>query len=787
MHERLLCVALSLTMLTKLTDDISGYDVCIIGAGPAGLTIATELAYTGLHICVLESGGERRAAFTDALKTAESTHLRIKHNSRERVFGGASTVWGGLSAPLDAIDLESRPWSSGWPIAHDEMVRYWSAAERYRFPKPSAFDMSAVRSGFAVTQLREKLFLAVRPPFNFASLRAVFHRANVDVYLQATVTRLLSEWRAGKRVITEARCRTAAGKEVTVRAAMFVLAAGGIENPRLLLVSAIGDEHDQVGRYFMNHPKGYAGRLLLHKPLAASCPYLPRSQDGRMVYAGLALPESRQRTDQLLNSYVQLEPDSALLARYALSIWRRLPAFAAPLFNLLRPRTVRLRWYADMEPRPENRITLGAARDAYGTPLPVVSYALGERDEATLEALHQTLCMEVTRLHLGRVEGTAEEVLAAVVDDASHHLGGTRMGSDSRTAVVDADCRVYGTTNCYVAGGSLFPTSGSANPTYTIVALAIRLAEHLKREFAVVSASGRSVSDNREGVIIIGAGKRIAQDVLPALESLRERCVILGVYARHAGEVFGTQQPYSVAPLAELSAELLSRARFVYVAIPPQALATVLAQLPQPCHDSELIIDTPVPWSPALRWQLRRWSRVHVAEDSVFLPWLALFRGASIGRVVCDRSVYRYHGVALLTALCGGAVRWALRFGSMSKLRVGTTSVDSIEPRDYAYGTLTIDGIQPELMVTEGRCVGFRYQDRLVTLAPEESALAGYMEETDTLVSRMMELKRVGLRRLMLAALDGHATWSYAQGRRDARVDYLLHRVCVYVSSALFR
>ena len=140
---------------------------------------------------------------------------------------------------------------------------------------------------------------------------------------------------------------------------------------------------------------------------------------------------------------------------------------------------MRLRWYADMEPRAENRILLSAQTDAHGRRVPAVSYELGERDRETLRALHGRLRDELRRLRVGILEGNVSDVILAATEDASHHVGGTRMGRHARTSVVDADCRVHSVENLYVAGSSVFPTCGSANPTYTIVALAIRLAEHL--------------------------------------------------------------------------------------------------------------------------------------------------------------------------------------------------------------------------------------------------------------------------------------------------------------------
>ena len=714
--------------------------MCIIGGGPAGLTLAAELAYDGLRICVLESGGEKATGFADALKKTVSLGLSVKSNSRHRALGGAGAVWGGLSAPLDAVDLEERPWSAPWPVARQELERYLDETQRYGFPALAEF--AHPRPYWPFKTLQEKLFLAIRPPYNFARLRTVFERDGVDIFLEATVVKLTSRVEGGAAAVAEAVCKTPQGAESRVRARVFVVAGGGIENPRLLLASALGNAHDQVGRYFMNHPKGYAGRLRLNAPLPATSPYLPRSSGGRMRYAGLALPESVRRAEGLLSSYVQFEPDLGFLQRFGFALWRRLPARAGGLFNLLRPRTLRLRWFADMEPRPDNRVTLSDEKDCFGVPLPAVNYALGLRDKKTLQALHARLGEEVRRLGLGTLEGTAQEAVAAAVDDASHHLGGTRMGDDPRTSVVNRDCLVHGSTNLYVAGGSVFPAGGSANPTYTIVALAIRLAEHLRRTLSPQTEAAEEKNTAGDGIIIIGAGGRISGDVVPALESLAGTLSILGIYARHAGAVFGASRRYEVRPVAELTAGTLAKARFAYVTVPPASLGAVLAALPP---SLELFVDTPAPLERALQKKLLQYKRVHIAEDSVFLPWLSDVK-KPVRTMLCDRSVYRYHGIALIKALCG-KVRFGWRWGNTLWLRAGSAWVKIIEPRDYEHGRLFING-----------------------------------QEIEGVAPRMHELKREGLRRLLIAAAKGEKTWSLQDGINDARIDHLLHRYRIYIS-----
>ncbi len=540
---------------------LPAYDICIIGSGPAGLTVANELSRTGLRVCVLESGQAVRTAHADRLKRVWSEgDVPIKDSSRERVLGGTSSTWDGLSAPLDPIDLEPRPWVpfSGWPLAYEELQRYYArAAAGYGFPAPELYrpdHFARLRADgdcrFAWRRLTERTVLApTRPPRFARLLRPWLQSPAVDVYTDASVVELCGN--AARSAVEACAVRTRGGKALRLRAAVFVLAAGGIENAHLLLNSTdlcaagLGNERGQVGRYFMNHPKNPSGVVRLRRRIEHLPAYFGCLYRGYAGYLALRLTDAEQRRLGVLNTYVRFEPlyawsDTAavqLLVNYVKShrrLWERLQGYKGELAALrdyaetgddpdlgpsgrvpslaglaraalrepgpvsqylffrvfdrwARPavQAIRIRNFMEMAPHPENRVRLAPETDCYGKPLPLVRLTATPLDRRSLLELHRALAEELEACGVGALVSDLTEADPWPINaDASHHLGATRMGTDPRTSVVNAEGRLHGVPNVYVAGGSVFPTSGYANPTYTIVALAIRLADHLTATLA---------------------------------------------------------------------------------------------------------------------------------------------------------------------------------------------------------------------------------------------------------------------------------------------------------------
>lgn len=538
------------------------YDVCIIGSGPTGIALANRLADAPLRTCVLESGGVAVSAFADALRDVDALGIPIRPDSRQRVLGGASTTWAGLSSPFDDIDFQCRPWvpHSGWPIERKELEPYYKQASRlFRFPSWEHLsslswlpDMSARIPAWQ--DLEEKTFLAADPPQNFGAEFAGIFQSAVDLVLGGTVTCLEGDDRGD---VHSARIALPQGPSFSLRAKVFVLACGGIENARLLLNSpfacrnGLGNDRDQVGRYFMNHPKANCGRIDLRAPQGPLPGYFGFLYPGLGYagYAGLRLTPQRQAVEGVLNSYVRFEPvfdwsddpgvdalvyytkrSRALMAAFrranrndvvelrsyaetgddheianesptgaghlavAGRIVRRWRTVARYVGSRLSRRqasvtSIRLRNFMEMAPDPDNRIELSDRTDTFGMRVPRVRHRCGALDKRTMVLVHDVLRREVSASGWGTVHSDLHDGAAdwPINADASHHMGATRMGSDPATSVVDARCRLHTTDSVYLAGASVFTTSGCANPTYTAVALALRLGDHLRRTMATPS------------------------------------------------------------------------------------------------------------------------------------------------------------------------------------------------------------------------------------------------------------------------------------------------------------
>jgi choline dehydrogenase-like flavoprotein len=499
-------------------------DVCIIGSGPAGIALARELADSPLRVLVLESGGEGPDPATSALNGGDNSGDRpidLDHG-RQRSYGGTGKLWAGQCLRLAAEDFAVRPWvpHSGWPIGLADLVPFYERAEQVLgVPGEAAHDGPSLygRVGLSPLPVDPALLghlasVYMPSPDVGGTYRGTLERAaNIRLELGTTVTRIVAD--PSHRQVTHIEARARRGG-LTITARAYVLCAGGIENARLLLVSNLGNDHDLVGRFLMDHPNGRAGTIETEQPRTLHDRFGLLYRRPFRYYPKLRLTAGVQQRERVLNSALMINADFGVegieAARRLIRAARRgrLPRrwladlsrigldapsmaytayrrYARGLSPTSRDSITWLQTYAEQAPNRSSRVRLSERRDALGVPLPHVEWRFTDLDARTARVMVATVAAELARLGVGRVVPAAWLDAAGAtwfhgIHDAYHPSGTTRMSADPAAGVVDAACRVHGVERLYVAGSSVFPTVGFANPTLTIVALAIRLADHLK-------------------------------------------------------------------------------------------------------------------------------------------------------------------------------------------------------------------------------------------------------------------------------------------------------------------
>lgn len=526
-------------------DEELSADVCVVGAGPAGLTLGIELLGSGLKVLLLESGSAQPPAGGEPYGPVASSGIPAQLEvSRVRGLGGCALHWdvdtpagGGPHVrlrELDEIDFEDRPGvrRPGWPFARSTLEPYYRRARELLGMQPAQAEDDEAVDG-----------VAVRCLFSFAPARTFTDvlpsRLAVDpdstILTDVIVTELHS---AGPGTpVTSLNARTRQGRSFTVRARTYVLAAGGIENARLLLASrtrtpaGLGNEHDHVGRYFMAHPHYTSGVLV---PQPNDLHRRPGSWD--LTLRGLhpvqhqyALSEQVQRREGLLNISYWLEPRAAAdlvpltatgrtdaggmsavrHARRSVKTGSLGPSAAGDLLALtwaapamarfflrqhLAQRAARAdrasRWplvftlgaMAEQEPRPDSVVRLTGGTDRFGVPAAELVWRVGQSDAEAMRRTHDLLAPALARALGVRVTPLLTAGDLPGLGTGAHHMGTTRMSQRADEGVLDADTRVHSAPNLFLAGSSVFPAVGSANPSLTIIALCIRLADQLKRE-----------------------------------------------------------------------------------------------------------------------------------------------------------------------------------------------------------------------------------------------------------------------------------------------------------------
>lgn len=519
-------------------------DVCVVGAGPVGIAVALRLVELGLEVIVLEAGSLEPDGEIQRLAVGEVSGLAYDslEHARGRSFGGSAQLWnvdlgGGMPGArmrrLDAVDFTEREWMphSGWPFTLEALIPYYEQAESFFGIDGLSYELPPARSD------RDPILREDSPLegtiFRFSTATSILDRrqqvadeTKLTVLLNAIVVDLVRS--PDGQEISRVHAMSLTGNDYTVGAETYVLAAGGIENARLLLMTdlegegddAIGNEHGLLGRCFMEHPHTRAGFLLpehgdqdfLVKEVntideALGEPWFRLRDDvaarhrlGNMAIALKPVPQAEVRRvrsmgppSQAVRAVRKLrkrhEGDSLELMK---TVLKGAPEIAGAAIRKARWVSGEKLWGVDRSdkvslridvmceqiPNPDSRVTLSKRLDPIGMPSACLHWAMSKQDFSALAQLSELVADLVESRGIGKLTVPFESSLAPI-NWGFHHMGTTRMHSDPAQGVVDEFGRIHEMENLYVAGSSVFPTGGVSNPTLTAVAVSLRLAEHL--------------------------------------------------------------------------------------------------------------------------------------------------------------------------------------------------------------------------------------------------------------------------------------------------------------------
>jgi choline dehydrogenase-like flavoprotein len=501
-------------------DSVIEGDICIIGAGAAGISIAMQWNNTPYKVVLLEGGGFDYDDRVQELYNGKITGHPYYPNKASRLhyFGGSTMHWGGMCSTFDDIDFEKRDWveNSGWPLQRKDIAKYYPEAGSILDLGSSEWDLAHWQKQndelIPLPLNRDVIWDKIwqfSPPTRFGTKykAAVLASPNIHLYTYANVVDIAANEAVSE--IAFATVKNYAGKQHTVKAKYFILACCSIQNSRILLScnrqakKGLGNDNDLVGRYFMEHVEIKTGELWLNKSNHLKLYEMIGLSKTR---AELALSAQKQRELKVTNGSISLMPlEMSKKTIPSVKLWsnsdprKSLDSFKK--YSSLDKRNFLERMFSkniyqsyglftrmEQQPNPDSRVVLSEEKDELGMPRADLHWALTPLDKKSVFTINKLLGQEVGIAGVGRVklaDWLADETIPDLPDYTSggwHHMGTTRMSEDAKTGVVNADCKIHGIANLYVAGSSCYPTGGAVNPTLTLVALSLRLADHLKEK-----------------------------------------------------------------------------------------------------------------------------------------------------------------------------------------------------------------------------------------------------------------------------------------------------------------
>ena len=532
--------------------DVITADVCIVGAGVAGLTLAREFKQANFRTCIIESGGEKPDKPTQALYWGENVGLPYYplDTARARFLGGSSHYWGvklpekGMGVrlrPMDPIDFEEREWVpySGWPFQKKHLDPFYERSQKvcqigsYNYD-PKDWTQPGLRDElpFIGDRVHTTMFqFGLRDVFFKDYAKEVKQANNINTLLHGNVIEIETNENATE--VTRMKVACLEGNRFWVTAKIYILAMGGLEVPRLMLLSnktqktGLGNEHDLVGRFFMEHPHLWIGGFFPANIMISNSTglYEVFRKNETHVMGKITLSESTLKKEKMLNWVTSIHPSyrlsyenymghhkpgvsSCIAIKNAFKKGQFPEKIMNHIYNALSDTSsifrfiylklrhnfkrdfsrnkhltvYRLNPMVEQAPNPESRVFLGTEKDALGQRRIKLNWQLTALDTYTITRAQEILDEELRRAGLGHllIETTRDSVPKGI-HGGWHHMGTTRMHADPKQGVVDPNCRVHGFSNLFVGGASVFPTSGYANPVLTTVALVLRLADHIRK------------------------------------------------------------------------------------------------------------------------------------------------------------------------------------------------------------------------------------------------------------------------------------------------------------------
>ncbi len=491
-------------------------DICIIGAGAAGISMALEWMGSGRKVILLEGGGFDVEAQMQALYRGESVDRPYYplQSATLHFFGGTTGHWAGFCSPFDPIDFEQRDWvpHSGWPFPREHLDGFYARANKILELGPYEYDAEywekqdaeVRRLPFDGRTFFPKMW-QFSPPTRMGNVYRdpIVKADNIHLYTYARVVEIVPNENVS--AIASLRTKTIDGKEHRVRARHYVLACGAIHNARLLLASnsrakrGVGNDHDLVGRYFMEHFEIIGGQVVFEKPPPMKLYSIPGSGRAR-ARAELAVMGDVQRERRILNGTASFRPgpltgqEQSRFVSFSADAEANVKERQAIRFGSGRPmesQVFQMFTRQEQAPNPESRIELSSEKDELGMPRANLRWKFTPLDKKSIRVFYELLGQEMGRAGLGRLQvmdwllDGDDNAWPNILSGGWHHMGTARMHPDPKQGVVDANCKVHGLANLFVAGGAVYPTGGAVNPTLTVVAMALRLSDHLRNNVRV--------------------------------------------------------------------------------------------------------------------------------------------------------------------------------------------------------------------------------------------------------------------------------------------------------------